>query len=108
MSDDNVLTSYVAAPDDTGAVGVSRPCNLVGFWVMDGEHADIVTVKLHNSVADKTGPVLMQFDVGEGSASYAIGAFGYTLPGNGVRFDLGHWVEGASGNTITSITLIYK
>ena len=108
MVDGNVLTNYVAAPDATGAVGVNRPCSLRGFWIMPGTHADIETLKLHNSVADKTGTVLMQFDVGESSASYAIQGFGYALPGSGVRFDVGIWVEGTSGNTITSITLIYQ
>ena len=109
MSDGNILSAYVAAPDDDGLVGVSRPCNLRGFWVLPGAGNAIVTIQLHNSTADKTGTVLLKFDVGKMSgANIGDGQFGMTLPGDGIRFDTGLWVQGEDTNTITSITLFYQ
>ena len=110
MTDGSVLSSYVAAPDSgTGAAGVARPCNLRGVWVLPGAGDAIVTLQFHNSTADKTGTVLFKFDVGKMSgANVGDGQFGLTLPGNGIRFDTGIWVQGEDTNTITSITLLYQ
>ena len=107
MVDGNVLASYVAAPDVTGVVGVDRPCFLRGFWVLPGD-TGIITVQLRNGTS-VTGTVLMKFDVGDMSAAgVGDGQFGLTLPGNGIRFDTGLWVQGENTNTITSITLFYQ
>jgi len=109
MSDGNILSAYVSAPDSsTGAVGVARSCNLRGFWVLPGSGDAIVTVQLRNGTS-VSGTVLMKFDVGKlSAANLAEGQFGMTLPGNGIRFDTGLWVQGENTNTITSITLFYQ
>ena len=104
MSDGNILSVYVTAPNETaGKEGVDRPCNLRGFWVAPGD-TGIITVNLRNgtgvAVSDE---VLMTFDVGVSSLG-----FGMTLPGNGIRFDTGLWVQGEDSLTITSITLFYQ
>lgn len=108
MVDGNVLASYVAAPDSTtGVVGVARPCFLRGFWVLPGD-TGIITVQLRDGTS-VAGTVLMKFDVGDMSAAgVGDGQFGLTLPGNGIRFDTGLWVQGENTNTITSITLFYQ
>ena len=108
MVDGNVLASYVAAPDSTtGVVGVDRPCFLRGFWVLPGA-TGIITVQLRNGTS-VSGTVLMKFDVGDMSAAgVGDGQFGMTLPGNGIRFDTGLWVQGENSNTIESITLFYQ
>ena len=109
MSDGNILASYVAAPDSTtGVVGVNRPCNLRGFWVLPGAADAIITIQLRNGTS-VSGTVLMKFDVGDMSAANnGDGQFGMTLPGNGIRFDTGLWVQGENTNTITSMTLFYQ
>ena len=109
MSDGNILSAYVSAPDSsTGAVGVARSCNLRGFWVLPGAADAIITVQLRNGTS-VSGTVLMKFDVGDMSAANnSDGQFGMTLPGNGIRFDTGLWVQGENTNTISSITLFYQ
>ena len=109
MSDGNILAAYVTAPNATaGKEGVARPCNLRGFWVLTGSAVGAMTIQLRNGTS-VSGTVLMKFDVGDMSAAdVGDGQFGMTLPGNGIRFDTGLWVQGENTNTITSITLFYQ
>ena len=110
MSDGNILAAYVTAPNATaGKEGVARPCNLRGFWVLTGSAVGAMTIQLRNgtgvTVSDE---VLMAFDVANLGTAADESQFGMTLPGNGIRFDTGLWVQGEDTNTITSITLFYQ
>jgi len=109
----NTLSVRVPTPDDDGASGVGRPCNLRGFWFGPGT-SDVV-VKLYNSTISADGggtfdstTLLLEIDaMKEGDPNYQQ-ATGMTLPGNGIRFDEGIWVIGAAANTIAGITLFYQ
>lgn len=98
----NILTKYKAAPDGTGALEITRPCNLRGFWVCPGAAA--AKVQLLNGTG---GDVLFEFDVLESKTADAQPAIGLTLPGNGIRFDTGIWVTSAT-SSVVSITLFYQ
>ena len=109
MSEERVFASRVATPNEaTGAVGVNRPCVLRGWWVLPGTTGGPFNIQLSDSATSKTGTTLVQFDVGLAGSNTGTAQSWFPIPGGGIRFDNGIWVQGEDTNTIASITLFYS
>ena len=103
----NVLMAYQALPNDSGTLMVDRPSNLRGLIVCPsttGQPAT-TTIELRDGLVGAT--VLLKFDIGQASIPGESVRF-WTLPDNGIRFDVGIFVKGEATNIVTSITVFYQ
>ena len=110
MGVNNVLAAYTQDPDQNGSQLVGRPCNLRGFIVLPSTIGAPNGTKLEfrNSLTIGTdADNLLVFEVGQDTTpGYAISE--YTIPGNGIRFDVGIFVVGEDTNIVHAGTVIYQ
>jgi len=105
MSDGNILSAFnaLAGPGGSSVEMVDRPCQLRGWWAVPHASSDL-DFEWYDGDPSSGGTVVFVYEV-RANLSH----FGFSLPGNGIRFDESLWFKAyGSGAHMKSLTVFYS